>query len=132
MKAVGLDAVEIGRIAEAIERHGDRFLERIYTAAERKLADDSGEARHQFYAGRFAAKEAVLKALGTGWAQGVGLRDVEIARSPGGAPRVLLHGAATARAEALGITSIHLSITHDRGYAAAFAVLERGTRVQAG
>jgi holo-[acyl-carrier protein] synthase len=124
MKAVGLDAVEIDRIADAIERHGDRFLARIYTDAERQLADDSGEARHQFYAGRFAAKEAVLKALGTGYAEGLGFRDVEILRGDNGAPALTLHGLAGDRASALGISKILVSITHNRRDAHAVAVAE--------
>lgn len=124
MKAVGLDAVEIDRIAEAIERHAERFLGRIYTDAERKLAEDSGEARHQFYAGRFAAKEAVLKALGTGYAEGLGFREVEILRDDRGAPALTLHGAAGDRAAALGITKILVSITHNRRDAHAVAVAE--------
>jgi holo-[acyl-carrier protein] synthase len=124
MKAVGLDAIEIERIAEAVESHGERFLGRVYTAEERRLALESGEAAPQFYAGRFAAKEAVLKALGTGYAQGLGFRDVEVVRLPNGAPRVVLHGAASERAHDLGITKILVSITHTRSDAHAVAVAE--------
>ena len=122
MKAVGLDAVEIERVTEAIERHGERFLARIYTDAERRLADGSGEAAGQFYAGRFAAKEAVLKALGTGYAQGLGFREVEILRGENGAPALTLHGAARERATALGIAKILVSITHTRRDAHAVAI----------
>lgn len=124
MKAVGIDAVEIERVAEAVERHGERFLARVYTADERRLAGASGGAASQFYAGRFAAKEAVLKALGTGYAQGLGFRDVEILRDPNGAPRLTLHGAARERAHDLGITKILVSITHTRRDAHAVAVAE--------
>ena len=123
---IGIDLVDLARIGRLHRTYGEAFARRYCLPGER--LERSGEALIQHLGGLFAAKEAVLKALGTGWAQGVGLRDVEIARSPGGAPRVLLHGAAIARAEALGITCIHLSITHDRGYAAAFAVLERGAQ----
>jgi holo-[acyl-carrier protein] synthase len=124
MRAVGLDAIEIDRVAEAIAQHGERFLARVYTAEERKLALDSGEAASQFYAGRFAAKEAVLKALGTGYAQGLGFREVEVLRHDNGAPRLLLHGAAKERAVDLGITKILVSITHTRADAHAVAVAE--------
>jgi holo-[acyl-carrier protein] synthase len=124
MKAIGIDAVEIERIAEAIERHGERFLARVYTAEERQLAERSGEARSQFYAGRFAAKEAVLKALGTGYAQGLGFREVEVLRDTNGAPRLTLHGFAKERAHDLGITKILVSITHTRRDAHAVAVAD--------
>jgi holo-[acyl-carrier protein] synthase len=124
MKAVGLDAIEIDRVAEAIERHGGRFLDRVYTAGEQRLAAGSGQAATQFYAGRFAAKEAVLKALGTGWAQGLGFRDVEVLRDAAGAPHLVLHGAASARAVELGISRILVSITHTRRDAHAVAVAE--------
>ena len=124
MKAVGLDAIEIERVAEAIERHGERFLSRIYTAEERRLGEAAGAAASQFYAGRFAAKEAVLKALGTGYAQGLGFHEAEILRNPNGAPRLVLRGAARARAADLGITKILVSITHTRTDAHAVAVAE--------
>jgi len=122
MKAVGLDAVEIERVAEAIERHGDRFLARVYTDEERRVAASVGQAAAQFFAGRFAAKEAVLKALGTGYAKGLAFHEVEVLRGPDGAPRIALHGEAKARAAALGITQILVSITHNRTDAHAVAV----------
>jgi holo-[acyl-carrier protein] synthase len=124
MKAVGLDAVEIERVAEAIERHGERFLVRVYTDEERRIAESSRGAASQFYAGRFAAKEAVLKALGTGYAQGLGFHEVEILRDANGAPRLVLHGVAQERARELGISTIHVSITHTRRDAHAVAVAE--------
>ena len=124
MKAVGLDAVEIARVAEAIERHGDRFLSRVYTDEERRVAASAGRAAAQFFAGRFAAKEAVLKALGTGYAKGLAFHEVEVLRGEDGAPRIALHGEAKARAAALGITKILVSITHDRTDAHAVAVAE--------
>ena len=124
MKSVGLDAIEIERIAEAIAQHGERFLARVYTGDERKLALASGEAAPQFYAGRFAAKEAVLKALGTGYAEGLGFREVEILRHENGAPRITLHGAAKEKAHDLGITKMLVSITHTRTDAYAVAVAE--------
>lgn len=123
MKSLGIDAVEIERIADVIERHGDRFLARVYSAEERRIAVDSGEAAPQFYAGRFAAKEAVLKALGTGYSQGLAFHEVEVLRNPNGAPRLVLHGAARKRADELGIAKILVSITHTRrdAHAVAFA-----------
>ncbi len=122
MRSIGLDAIELQRIEGALGRHGDRFAERVYTPAERAIASH-GEGEIVFYAGRFAAKEAVLKALGTGWAQGLGFLDVEVLREPTGAPRVLLHGAAARRAAELGITRVLVSITHTRkdAHAVAFA-----------
>ncbi len=124
MKSVGLDAIEIERVKEAIERHGERFLDRVFTPEERRLAASSGEAIHQFYAGRFAAKEAVLKALGTGYAKGLAFHQVEVLRNPNGAPRLVLHDAARERAVDLGISKILISITHTRRDAHAVAVGE--------
>jgi holo-[acyl-carrier protein] synthase len=124
MKAVGLDAIEIERVADAIARHGGRFLGRIYTGEELRAAEALGDAATQFYAGRFAAKEAVLKALGTGYAQGLAFRDVEVLRGPDGAPRVTLYALALERARELGITRVLISITHTRRDAHAVAVAE--------
>jgi holo-[acyl-carrier protein] synthase len=124
MKAVGLDAIEIDRVAEAVARHGERFLARVYTPEERRLAGAAGDASSQFLAGRFAAKEAVLKALGTGYAQGLAFHEVEVLRDANGAPRLTLHGAAQARAREIGVTRILVSITHTRSDALAVAVAE--------
>jgi holo-[acyl-carrier protein] synthase len=124
VKALGLDVIEIDRIAQAIERHGERFLDRVYTDEERRTADDEGRAAAQFYAGRFAAKEAVLKALGTGYAQGLAFHEVEILRGENGAPRVELHGLAAERARTLGIARFLVSISHTRSDAHAVAVAE--------
>jgi holo-[acyl-carrier protein] synthase len=122
---IGLDVVEVARISSMLARHGDRDLERLSRPGE---ADRSRSALDQHVAGLFAAKEAVLKALGTGWAAGLGFRQVEVVRSPGGQPGVRLHGAAAERARALGVESVHLSISHERAYAAAMAVAEGGPR----
>lgn len=122
MKAVGLDAVEIHRIEATITRQGARFLQRVYTAYEIDLAPAHG-GRFAFFAGRFAAKEAVLKALGTGWAGGIAFTDVEVRRLPGGAPQVTLHGLALRRAEEIGVSQVHVSITHTRSDAQAIAFL---------
>ncbi len=123
MKALGVDAIELERIADALARHGDRFLAKCFTDAERALAS-AKEGPVPFYSGRFAAKEAVLKALGTGWAQGLGFGDVEILRGPSGAPEVVLHRRAAERAAELGITRIFVSITHTRRDATAVCAAE--------
>ena len=123
----GIDIVECLRIAQMIERHGELFITRVYTDAEIEYCT-ARKAATQHYSGRWAAKEAVLKALGTGWAQGTAFRQVEVVRGDGGAPGVKLHDIAAARATALGVRRIHLSITHERGFAAAVAVLESGGR----
>lgn len=123
VRGIGLDIVEIQRIADAIERHGHVFIDRLCRQGEaRTIANPTVLAQH--VAGLFAAKEAVLKALGTGWAEGLTPRQVEIERNPQGRPQVKLHAAARHRAEELSIARIHLSITHDRGVAAAVAVAE--------
>jgi holo-[acyl-carrier protein] synthase len=107
---IGLDATDIPRIEEAIARYGDRFVHRIFTEGE--IAYCSGKHRPApHYAGRFAAKEAAMKALGTGHTQGVLWRDIEVVRG-GGPPRLLLHGGALRRFQKLGATSSFLTITH--------------------
>lgn len=119
---VGLDVVELERLEKIHHRHGDRFVRRFCRPGEARRR--RGAAWIEHLGGLFAAKEAVLKALGTGWAQGLGLRQVEVVRDDAGAPGIRLHGAAADRAERLGVTATHLSITHERRYAAAVAVLE--------
>lgn len=113
MKALGLDAVEISRIAHLLDSHRERFLSRVYTDAERRQALE-GEGELSFLAGRFAAKEATLKALGTGWRGGIAFRDVEVLRGPQGVPEVRLSGLAAARAGELGLRTFLVSITHTR------------------
>jgi holo-[acyl-carrier protein] synthase len=119
---LGLDVVDLERVDRLYQRWGDGFARRFCLPGERLPRTGSGLVQH--LGGLFAAKEAVLKALGTGWAQGLGLHHVEVVRGPGGAPGVRLHLAAQERAARLGVARIHLSISHDRGYAAAVAVLE--------
>lgn len=122
--SVGIDIVETERIEQAVERLGDRFLDRIFTPAERSYCDSRG-ARFVHYAGRFAAKEAAMKALGTGWGEGVAWREVEILPSVAGPPQLTLHGVARERFEAIGATRAHVSISHTRGLAVAQAIFER-------
>jgi holo-[acyl-carrier protein] synthase len=121
--AIGLDLTRVERLEAAFGRHGERLLERLFTAGERAYCD-ARAARFTHYAGRFAVKEAVMKVLGTGWAKGVRWVDIEVARERGQAPRLVLHGASAAIAEQRGIASIHITITHDAGLAAAVAVAE--------
>lgn len=119
---LGLDVVELGRIRALYERHGERFTTRICRPGE--IQPRQGNALIEHLGGLFAAKEAVLKALGTGWAQGLSLRMVEVCRDRSGAPSIRLHDAAEARARELGVARTLLSISHERTFAAAVAVLE--------
>jgi holo-[acyl-carrier protein] synthase len=118
---IGTDIIETLRIAQMIDRHGELFLRRVYTEQEIAYCS-SMKASTQHYAGRWAAKEAVLKALGTGWRRGISWRDVEVTRLPGGAPGVRLHGGAREVAERHGVTAMHLSISHCRSHATAYAL----------
>lgn len=118
----GIDIVELPRIATLHERHGDGFIARICRPGE--VQSRQGEALIQHLGGLFAAKEAVLKALGTGWAQGLGLRQVEVVRNDLGAPDIRLHDAAAERAKEMGVLRTHLTISHERSYAVAMAILE--------
>lgn len=121
--AIGVDLVAVARIEAALQRHGRRFVERVCREAE-VASEVPGVQR---LSGLFAAKEAVLKALGTGWAEGLAFHQVEVARNLRGAPGVRLHDAARRRAEVLGVDRIHLTISHDAGLAVAVAVLESGS-----
>ena len=113
----GVDIIEIERVAAVIARHGERFLRRIYTDAELALYRD----RTSELAVRFAAKEATMKALGTG-IRGVGWRDIEVLPNKRGKPLVFLHGRARERAAALGITDLAISLSHSRDLAIASVV----------
>ena len=118
--AVGVDIIEIERVAATLRRFGDRFLERVYTPGETAYC----RGRAPQLAARFAAKEAVMKALGTG-TRGVGWREIEVVRAPSGAPSVRLHGRAAARAANVGIERLALSLSHSRAYAVASVVGRR-------
>lgn len=120
---LGLDLAQIARFEAAHARHGQRLLERLFTPAERAYCDRKKD-RLSSYCGRFAVKEAVMKVLGTGWTRGVRWVDIEVARAPGSAPRCVLHGRTAEIARKLGIRTIHVTITHDAGIAAAVAVAE--------
>jgi len=118
---LGLDATEIARIAQTIKRYGDRFLNRIYTEGEIAYCQQKRDATSSF-AARFAAKEAAMKALGTGHSRGVLWRDIEVVRHQG-PPALRFHGGATARLEALGATGSLMTITHSRELAMAQVML---------
>jgi holo-[acyl-carrier protein] synthase len=114
---VGVDIVELHRIERAVQRHGQRFLRRVYTESE--LAYCRGDVAR--LAARWAAKEAMSKALGTGW-RGIEWRELEVGREPTGRPLAVLHGRAKAVAEDLGLTHWALSLSHGEEYAIALAV----------
>ena len=120
----GIDIAEVPRIREAIERHGERFLKRIFTEGEIQYCASKAN-RVERYAARFAAKEAAMKAIGTGWNHGVRWRDIEVARKPGGRPMLLLHGKAAEFAAKLGATNVALSLTHTAEQAFAQVILEK-------
>lgn len=119
----GIDIVECLRIAQMIERHGELFITRVYTDIEIEYCT-TRKAATQHYAGRWAAKEAVLKALGTGWRRGIGWRDIEIRNDHSGAPTVKLRGGARDVMERAGIKTMHVSISHCRSFAVAYVVAE--------
>jgi holo-[acyl-carrier protein] synthase len=122
---LGLDLVEVSRIRALLEKSGDRFKERVFTDAEVMYCDSCADgAMH--YAARFAAKEAVAKALGTGFTSGVSWRDIEVLRSEGGVPSVRLHGGAAVAGEALRVVKVLVTLTHTMTAAAASAVLLGG------
>jgi holo-[acyl-carrier protein] synthase len=119
----GIDIAEVPRIAESIARFGERFLHRVFTEGEIKYCDAKAN-RVERYAARFAAKEAAMKALGTGWNHGVRWRDIEVRRQPGGRPTIVFHGRAAEFAEKLGTHNIALSLTHTEDQAFAQVILE--------
>ncbi|MFG0257837.1 MAG: holo-ACP synthase [Phycisphaerales bacterium JB043] len=119
----GIDIVEVARIATMRAEHGERFEERCYTARELAHGRESRRAGlDEYLAGRFAAKEAILKALGTGWSGGILWTDVEVVPVADGPARVELHGEALRRAEEMGVGRWMLSITHSGGVAVASAI----------
>ena len=118
---LGVDLIEIERVREVLARHPDRFAARCFTEAEAAYCRRGAHAEERF-AARFAAKEAVMKALGTGWSQGVNFRDIEVTRQPSGAPGIRLAGAARAIADRLGVQRIDLSLSHGRDQAIAIVI----------
>ncbi len=123
---IGIDVVEVDRIEAAIERQGEMFLARLFTRAEREYCERQARpAMH--YAARFAAKEAVSKAFGTGIGGQAGWLDMEVLRIDSGAPKMLFHGNAAEFLVSEGISEVQISLTHARDYAAANAVAMRVT-----
>src|SRR5438094_10606420 len=121
---IGTDIVECVRIGRMIEKHGELFLERVFTARELRYCQTRKHATEHF-AGRWAAKEAVLKCLGTGWSRGVAWTDVEIRNDPNGKPQVMMCGGAKDHAQRLRICDLLLSISHCRASPTAYAVALR-------
>ncbi len=119
----GVDIVETPRILEALERHGERFSKRLYTAGEIAYCERFRNKAER-YAARFAAKEAAFKALGTGWGKGVRWQDVEVTNRPSGKPELVLSGRAQQVARQLGVTRAAVSISHAERYAVAQVILE--------
>ena len=119
----GVDLTEVARIRQAIDRHGDRFVRRVYTDREINYVERKAN-RFERYAARFAAKEAGMKALGTGWHRGVHWKDFEVANLPSGRPTLLLHGEAGMIAAELGVKQISLSLTHTADTGMAFVIFE--------
>ncbi|MHC5063414.1 MAG: holo-ACP synthase [Planctomycetota bacterium] len=123
IRAVGIDMVAIDRIGRLLDRYGSRFLDRVFTDLEQSYCR-SKRSMNESLAARFAAKEAVMKCLGTGWAEGVAFDQIEVQRDSAGAVRVVLSGRAAERAAELEIARIHLSISHDDGRAIAMTIAE--------
>lgn len=119
----GIDIAEVPRIAASIERFGRRFVQRVFTPDEIRYCESKANKAER-YAARFAAKEAAMKAIGTGWRHGVTWQDIEVRRAPGGRPTVVFSGKAAEFAEKLGATRAHLSLTHTVEYGMAFVILE--------
>jgi len=119
----GIDLAEVPRIRASIERYGDRFLDRIYTPLERAYVQRKAN-KFERYAARFAAKEAGMKALGTGWRRGVTWQDFEVVNLPSGRPTLRLHGVAKQIAEKLGVRAVQLSLTHTAESGMAFVIFE--------
>lgn len=122
--ATGIDLVEISRIEEKLSRHNHRFRDRVFTPAEIAYCE-SRASRFASYAARFAAKEAVMKALGTGWAEGVAWQEIEIFNNPAGAPTIHLAGRALERFNELGAQRAHVSLSHSRDTAIAQVIFDR-------
>jgi holo-[acyl-carrier protein] synthase len=121
--AIGIDLVEIARIEEVFARRGDRFRARVFTDDE-IIYCERRASKFASYAARFAAKEATMKALGTGWSDGVGWMDIEVVSGPNGAPALQLHRRALERLREIGATKAHVSLTHSGSLAMAEVLLE--------
>ena len=123
IRGIGIDSVQLARIARVYAEYGEKFLARILTDAEREYVARWADPVPRI-AGRFAAKEACMKALGTGWGYGVRWRDIDVRRGPAGAPVAHLSGQAARRLEELGGTRVHVTITHTEDHAMAMIIIE--------
>src|SRR5580658_8497083 len=122
----GIDVIEVARVQRALSNPvtGERFRARVYTPGEIRYCESRGKARWQSYAARFAAKEAAMKAMGTGWNRNVGWSEIEVVRERGKAPTITLHGKSATFARRKNITHFHLSLTHTVDQAIAHAIAE--------
>ncbi len=122
---LGFDLIDMDRVGSIYERYGDRFRDRLLTSNEQKKFDTlQGKIAVQYLASRFAAKEAAVKALGTGFTQGISCFDIEVQSAPSGQPLLALHGKAAEIAAKLGVQRLHLTITHTPTTAGAVVILE--------
>lgn len=119
----GVDVVDIARIRGILEKLKDRFVSRVFTSAEQQFCDGHRDAAPH-YAVRFAAKEALFKAIGTGWAKGVTWLDVEVLREHQEAPVLILHGEAQRLSQSMGVRKVHISLSHSDQWAVAMVILE--------
>jgi len=119
--AHGIDLIECARLQGVIDRHGDKFLNRVFTGAELAYCDDR-KRRIEHLAARFAAKEAVMKLLGTGWTNGIRWTDIEVSNDPAGRPGIRLTGRCGVLASRLGINTVMISLTHTSEHAIASAI----------
>ncbi len=119
---IGTDLIEVARLEKSIGKPG--FLTRIFTAKELEICEHK-QSRIQSLAARFAAKEACMKAMGTGWTEGVGFQEIEVLNNENGAPQVYLHGKTSAKAKKLGVTHIYISLSHLKEMATATVILEK-------
>ncbi len=118
----GVDIIEIKRVRKAVEGNRERFLGKVFTRDEIDYCEQRAAAKYQHYAARFAAKEAVAKALGLGFTNGIWWTDIEVIKDPNGKPSIKLYGQAEATAQVLGIKSLNISLSHCKEYAVANAV----------
>jgi holo-[acyl-carrier protein] synthase len=121
---LGTDLIEVARVQASLDRHGTRFLRRIFTEGEIAYCQQKRHTAAESFAARFAAKEAGAKALGTGISRGISWKEIEVRRLPGERPELLLWGRAAARAKTMEVRTISLSLTHSREVAMAVAILE--------
>jgi holo-[acyl-carrier protein] synthase len=119
----GVDLAEVDRIRHSVENYGERFLQRVYTAREIAYVQRKAN-KYERYAARFVAKEAGMKAIGTGWRGGVRWQDFEVVNLPSGRPTLLLHGVAAEVANRMGVKNVQLSLTHTAAMAMAHVILE--------